>query len=71
MGLEREQNELDAELQRIGIRNDLRAAVRSEQFDKINNEEEMAAFLQERDNGHLLRDREKDDLIDGYKHRKH
>lgn len=70
VGIDKEEGELAAELRRIGIRNQMRAAVLSEDFDKLNNKEEFEKFLHEYDKGQLLRKEERDELVEGFAERK-
>lgn len=67
--IDRQQDQLAAELRRIGIRNELRAAVRSEEFDKIGDVEQFEKMLHERDKNQLLREEEKQGLVDAFRQR--
>lgn len=70
VAIDRMEGELASEIRRIGVRNAMRDAIQSEKFDEISTEDEMAAFLQERDKGKLLRQEEMDELIEGFAQRK-
>lgn len=70
INIDRQESELAAELRRIGVRKQLRAAIQSEEFDKISSEEELKAFLHERDKQRLLRAEEKENLVVAYQQRK-
>ncbi|MCH8829852.1 MAG: hypothetical protein IID45_09775, partial [Planctomycetes bacterium] len=70
VAVDRMEADLASKIRRIGIRNAMRDAVQSEEFDKINTDEEMQAFLQERDKAKLLRGEERDELLEGFRQRK-
>lgn len=59
---DRMEGDLSVRIRRIGIRKKVREAALSSQFDQINSEEEMAKFLQQRDQERLLRQDEMDVL---------
>eukprot|EP00913_Durusdinium_trenchii_P023442 g22020.t1 len=70
VAIDRMEGDLGSEIRRIGVRNAMRDAIQSEKFDEITTQEEMAAFLQERDKGKLLRNEEMDELLEGFQQRK-
>lgn len=55
---DRFEQELGVKLRRIGIRKEWRQAVVAAEFDKINSEEELRRFLQERDTARLIQEDE-------------
>ena len=59
------------ELRRIDVRNAQRKALLSEEFNKVQTDDELRAFLHERDKDRLLRTEEMDELIAGFNDRKH
>ncbi|MGH7199795.1 MAG: SPFH domain-containing protein, partial [Planctomycetaceae bacterium] len=70
VGIDKQESDVAAELRRIGVRNQMREAVLSEEFDKVTNTEELEKFLQERDKSKLIRQEEIDELKAGYEDRK-
>lgn len=59
---DRMEADLSVRMRRIGIRKQMREAALAGQFDRINSEEELAAFLQQRDKERLIRQDEADAL---------
>lgn len=51
---DRMEQELGVKLRRVGLRKEWRAAIQAETFDKVNSEEELRRFLQERDKSRLI-----------------
>ncbi len=51
---DRMEQELGVKLRRVGLRKEWRAAIQAETFDKVNSEEELRRFLQERDKAQLI-----------------
>lgn len=51
---DRMEQELGVKLRRVGLRKEWRSAIQAETFDKVNSEEELRRFLQERDKAQLI-----------------
>ncbi len=65
--LDREEAEVELQLRQCDVRKMMREAVLSDRFDKVNNEEEFAKFMEEIDKQKLLRDDETDELKQIYR----
>lgn len=70
VGLDRREGDLAVRLRRIGIRSQVRDAVLSDKFDKIETAEELATMLQQVDRDRLLRQEEQDELTAAYQAKK-
>ena len=70
VALDRQEGDLAAMLRRVGIRSQVRDAVLSDKFDKIETADELARMLQEVDRNRLLRQDEQDELKAVYQAKK-
>lgn len=59
---DRMEGDLSVRIRRIGIRKSIREAIQSDQFNRINSDEEFAKFVQQRDQERLIRQDEFDTL---------
>jgi hypothetical protein len=70
VALDRQEGDLAVMRRRIGIRSEMRDAVLSNKFDKIETAEELAQMLHEVDRNRLLRQDEQDELTAAYQAKK-